>query len=220
MLYQVVNDYGLAEPSLSLASDYCQLVCDNVGTTSTKAKVKANKPLPWKASEPQQVYEPRSKQSTAQPRISATTKPTEYVMGPDEIPNLEKLPALGVNVGRGMKPFFGAEPIRRRLRIASDGLPPDFVLSKQQPIPLILVQFSIIYLHSALLNASNTYMYSCLSCIAYPSYFIPMYYILFMCTVRYTACTHILSEMGFILIDAVSKSVSAFRQNLSPLYIN
>ena len=141
MLYQFVNDYGLAEPSPSLASDYCQLVCDNVGATSTQVKVKAYKPSPWKARKPQQVYKPRSKQPIALPCISATTKPTEYVMGPDEIPNLEKLPALGVNVNRGMKPFFGAEPIKRRLRIASDGLPPDFVLSKPHLTPLILLPF-------------------------------------------------------------------------------
>ena len=64
-------------------------------------------------------------------------------MGPDEIPNLERLPALGVNVKGGMKSFFGAEPISRRLRIDSDDVPPNFALSKPQRIPLILLQFSI-----------------------------------------------------------------------------
>ena len=98
MLYQFVNDYGLAEPSPSLASDYCKLVCDNMGATSTRTKVKSTKPSPWIVGKPQQVYKPRSKLPTVPPCISASTKPAEYVMGPDEIPNLERLPALGVNV--------------------------------------------------------------------------------------------------------------------------
>ena len=98
MLYQFVNDYGLAEPSPSLASDYCKLVCDNMGGTSTHTKVKSNKHSPWKVTKPQQVYKPRSKLPTVPPCISASTKPAEYVMGPDEIPNLDCLPARWVNV--------------------------------------------------------------------------------------------------------------------------
>ena len=143
MLYQFVNDYGLAEPSPSLASDYCKLVCDNMGATSTQTKVKSTKPSPWIVGKPQQVYKTQSKLPTFPTCISASTKPAEYVMGPDEIPNLERLPALGVNVKGGMKSFFGAEPISRRLRIDSDDVPPNFALSKPQRIPLILLQFSI-----------------------------------------------------------------------------
>ena len=152
MLYQFVNDYGLAEPSPSLASDYCKLVCDNIGATSTRAKAKTNKPSHWKVRKPQQVYKPQSKLPTVPSCISASTKPAEYVMGPDEIPNLERLPALGVTVKGGMKPFFGAEPISRSLRIDSDDVPTNFALSKTQRTPLILLQYSISYLHSALLN--------------------------------------------------------------------
>lgn len=73
--------------------------------------------------------------------VSPTTLPHIYTLRPDEIPNLAKLPACGIHVEGGMKPFFGTQPLPvlsqasgSELRSFSSNLCSDFTLSKLSSI--------------------------------------------------------------------------------------
>lgn len=59
--------------------------------------------------------------------LAPSTKPQEYKLGPDQIPNLAGLPAWGVNVEGGMKPFFGPHTTPDSL---GDSPLSEFILSK------------------------------------------------------------------------------------------
>ena len=136
MLYQFSNDYGLREPQPSLATDYCDLVCSNNSRRRNRNSLPRrpnSKPIAdrMSGSQSRSSYLPpqlrryikqfggsvdlNSKHTMSwrdggqqrYPReLTTKLKGPGYKLRPDEIPDLTRLPALGVNVEDGMKPFF------------------------------------------------------------------------------------------------------------------